>query len=97
MKIKELKELLKDESKKYVDVEYYTLNNKNVNKVIHTDTIQAIKEVNDDMKVLDYQLMTEDDYNNTILANTCERADFGVWYDDENAKVLVVIVEEAKE
>ena len=39
-----------------------------------------------------YEVMGEEDYNNTILANTCEYADYGEWYDDKDALVLCIMV-----
>lgn len=38
--------------------------------------------------------MDEEDYQHSILANSCEVADFAQWYDDKDAKVLVMMLAE---
>lgn len=47
-----------------------------------------------DKEVLHYEIMDEERYNETILANCCTSADFEVWYDDKDAKVLVMFLSE---
>ena len=62
---------------------------------IHTDNTGGM-----DMKVADLpeefkgdvQLMDEEEYDSTILANAMYDADFEDWYGDKNAKVLVVVL-----
>lgn len=62
---------------------------------IHTDNTGGM-----DMKVEDLpeefkgdvQMMDEEDYGDTILANSSMCADFEDWYGDKNAKVLVVVL-----
>ena len=62
---------------------------------IHTDNT-----ANMDMKVSDLpdefngdvQLMDEEEYANTILANSSMDADFADWYGNNDAKVLVVVL-----
>lgn len=39
-----------------------------------------------------FQEMDEDDYNHSILANSCISADFEDWYDNKEAKVLVIVL-----
>lgn len=39
-----------------------------------------------------FQEMDEDEYNHSILANSCISADFGAWYDNKEAKVLVIVL-----
>lgn len=63
---------------------------------IHTDNIKdsaysSIDELPDEVEC-DWQIMDEEDYNRTILANGGEKADFKGWYGDKNAKVLVVVL-----
>ncbi len=68
----------------------------------HTDFIkpfgdaeaQHSEEQLDALNITHYQLMDEEDYNHTVYANNCNRADFLEWYDDADAKVLVCLVEE---
>ena len=62
---------------------------------IHTDNTGCM-----DMKVTDLpeefkgdvQLMDEQEYDDTILANSSMCADFEDWYGDKDAKVLVVVL-----
>ena len=46
----------------------------------------------DDMEVGLYELMDEEEYNNTIMANCDIYADFEDWYGDKDAKVLCVMI-----
>lgn len=46
----------------------------------------------EDMEVSLYELMDEEEYNNTLLANGCLDADFDEWYGDKNAKILCIMV-----
>lgn len=41
---------------------------------------------------IDFEIMDENHYNNTIMANSCDSADFEELYGDKNAKVLVVVL-----
>jgi hypothetical protein len=62
---------------------------------IHTDNTACM-----DMKVDDLpdefngivQLMDEEDYDNTLLANSSMSADFEDWYGNKDANVLVVVL-----
>ena len=59
---------------------------------IHTDSIEWLEadKLNFDKKYeLDYQLMDEEDYNNTVLANCGET--YADMYDEEG-KVLVIVL-----
>ena len=93
MKVYELLDLYKGE---YVDLEIYELFSKN--KGFHTDNLECCLsscysiELLKNLEVLGYWLMNEGDYNSEIMANTCENADFLEWYEDKNAKVLVLAV-----
>lgn len=77
----------------YKEIEAYKYSG--LNHSINTDTVDGIDllDVDGCEKVLDYYLMNEDDYNNTLLANSCITADFADWYGDNNAKILVVVIE----
>ena len=92
MTIKELKELLEEQGREYVNMEVYSYLFSNHS--IHTDSIKSVEEYSDDDEVIDYELMNEEDYQRTILANSCDIADFAEWYDDANAIVLIVIIDE---
>lgn len=63
-------------------------------KGIHTDSIEYIEELPKIYKILDYELMNEEDYNTTVLANSSETYDFEKLYGNKNAKVLVIVIEE---
>lgn len=91
MKINELKELLKEQGKEYYDIEIYKYAFNN-HKSIHTDYITSIENYDDNTEIEDYQLMNEEEYSNTILANSCKKADFEEWYGKKNAIVLIIII-----
>ena len=38
--------------------------------------------------------MNEEEYNNTIEANSCDVANFETWYGNKDAVVLVIILNE---
>lgn len=84
-------ELLKEYSEKWTDYELYRYVGTKRN--IHTDNIKSVCGTHNELEVLDYALIDEEEYDKTVLANACESADFEDWYDDKNAKVLVIIVE----
>ena len=48
-----------------------------------------------DKEVLHYEIMDEERYNETILANCCVDADFEGWYGTKDAKVLVLFLSES--
>lgn len=87
MTINEIKAMYSNE---YTDIEVcvFTSNRHQ----FHTDCIEFIDEYTDDSIVEAWSLMDENEYNSTILANSCESADFGMWYDDASAKVLVIAI-----
>lgn len=62
---------------------------------IHTDNTACmdmkVDDLPDEFKG-DVQLMDEEEYGNTILANSSISADFEDWYGDKDAKVLVVVL-----
>lgn len=86
MTVAEVKEMYKNRD--YVDMEVYTGDH------FHTDFCKWTDEYSDDSEVKGWSLMDEEEYNNTILANACPQADFEEWYDDKNAKVLVLLIEQ---
>jgi hypothetical protein len=97
MTIGELKELLKKQGKEYCDIEVFVMACSNSRLTFHSDYIWGIIDYSDNSKVLDYEIMDEKDYDTSILANGCMRADFKEWYNDKNAKVLCILVEKETE
>lgn len=91
MTIKEVKEMYKGE---YADVEVYKTDEvgDHYPRHFHTDNCKAIDDYMEEAEVGLYELMDEEEYNNSILANTSERADFADWYDDKEAKVLCIML-----
>ena len=83
-----VKELLKNET--YSDYEVYT--SPFGKKSFHTDNIRFYEEDYLDKDVKSYCVMDEEEYDSTILANSCTKADFKEWYDDEKATVLCILV-----
>lgn len=78
----------------YTDIELYTAKDRD-HRNFHSDYIKSYEgEEKDELLIVDYQLMDEDDYNHSVVANTCVSADFTEWYGDKDAKVLVCIVAE---
>ena len=85
--VAEIKEMYKG---RYDDIEFYKFRFNN--RIIHTDYIKDIEDVSDDAPVEDFELMDEERYNFSVLANCCIEADFKTWYGSSEARVLVVIV-----
>lgn len=86
-----LKEMKLKENGNYVDMEVFYLNNsKDVS--YHTDKIKSCDDYEDNMTIIDYRLMNEQEYNDTVLANSCIEADFQDWYGKTDCKILVAIV-----
>lgn len=92
---KELQEIAKINHVAAVEL-WQTTNSQEHYQGIHTDTITSCDEELEDMPtildIVEYRIMDEEEYNNTVLANGCINADFEDWYGDKNAKVLVVIL-----
>ena len=63
-------------------------------KEIHTDCIEYIdyEDVSDDAPVEDFELMDEERYKFSVLANDWLEADFKTWYGSSEARILVVII-----
>lgn len=98
MTIKEVKEYYKG---KYTDCEIYRWCD-NRNKKVHTDYIcetdDMINDIYNENEEVEFDsLMDEKEYDMTINANSGIKADFGEWYDDKNAKVLVIVLNEKDE
>ena len=92
MKVKEIIKDMKDIDENICDYDIYRYTDNN-NKKLHTDYIQAIYEDYENLEVKEYYILDEKEYNETILANSSIKADFKEWFNDENAKILVIIVE----
>lgn len=85
-----VRELLNRKKGSYTDWEMYGALKDN-NFEFHTDSIRSIR--NDlDAEVKAYEIMNEDRYDKTILANAMECANFKQWYDDKNARILVIAI-----
>jgi hypothetical protein len=93
MTVKETIEMFKCE---FVDVEVYKDKFQH-NAGFHTDRITSVENYSENSEVIEYELMDEADYQNSILANCSESADFAEWYDDANAKVLVLKIKNEHE
>lgn len=81
---------------KAAEVEIYRFNQADKYiKGIHTDNIKSldadIDSLPDEFDGM-VELMTEQEYNDTVLANSSMSADFEDWYGNKNAKVLVVVL-----
>jgi hypothetical protein len=93
-----VKELIEEQYNDCIaDYEVYAFIGK-VHK-IHGDFITNLDEVFSEEKYQDYEvesweIMDEERYKNTIVANSTEEASFSHWYNDENAKVLVIVISE---
>lgn len=92
MTIKDLKEIFTNVD----DIEVYHATSYG-NNTWHTDTLKWVEEYNENAKVIRYDIMNEEEYSKTILANCGEEADFGLWYGNKNAHILCVIVEKEDE
>lgn len=88
MTIEEVEDLYKGQ---YADIEVYT--NFNSTKYgFHTDRIKTVDDYKGDDEVREYSLVDEEEYDQTILANTSIQADFEDWFGDKKAKILLVKV-----
>jgi hypothetical protein len=88
------KTYLQQLSNECIDVEFYKFNN--ANHKIHTDNITDIDmtwdELPEDIEC-EWIQADEEHYNRTILANTSISANFADWYGDNNAKVMLIVLE----
>ena len=81
---------------KAAEVEVYRFNQADQYiKGIHTDNTKSldisIDNLPDEFDGM-VELMTEQEYNDSVLANSSVSAEFEDWYGDKNAKVLVVVL-----
>lgn len=90
-----IREILRKYAGKYEDWEVFKSKDKDHCIVPHSDSIEGV-DVDVDMELSYYQahLMDEEEYDRTILANGGIKADFNEWYDDKDAKVLVIVYTE---
>lgn len=88
------KNYLKELASNCADVEIYVYRGENHS--IHTDSIKGLDINLDNLPdeiECDFSEMDEEEYNETILANSGVKADFDDWYDDKEAKVLVIVLD----
>lgn len=92
--VKKLKEMYKEQFYDYEVYKPWATNNYPVE--FCTDNCKWIddSEYNDDTEIGLWKLMDEKAYQNSILDDTIEVADFEEWYGSENAKVLVMMLSE---
>ena len=87
-------EQIKEESKDCVALEIYTTDKEyKTVEALHTDTCKYADIDLDslsDEQILDYQVITGAEYNNTILANTGETIQDGGWSLDDRIMVVVI-------
>lgn len=88
-----VKEIIEKHGMNCVEVEVYNADRMHF-RSIHTDSIRSCYEYDENDEVLDFEVMCEERYNDTVLANSCVSADFSEWYGDNNAQILVIIIPE---
>ena len=88
MTIKEIEERFKG---LYVDMEVYK-NFASNSYGFHTDRIKSVDDYTENTEVIEYSLADEEEYNETVFANVSSTANFEEWFDDKNAKILLVKV-----
>lgn len=89
IKMDTIKDIKQRYSGEYADVEVYRMSSRSENH-FHTDNCSFVDEgYSGSTPVMLYDLMDEEDYNNSINANTDGFDDFSEFY-EENAKVLVI-------
>ena len=91
---KELKEMMK--SGNYADVEIYRSTDKR--NELHTDFMkhecETLDELPDDYDIAcEIYNLDQNGYNDTILANACNSADFKEWYGDADVLVLAILID----
>lgn len=87
---------IKEKAKKAVEVQIFRFTQQDrYIRGIHTDNTGCIdinvEQLPDEFHA-EVQLMNEEEYEHTLLANDCTTADFEDWYGDKDAKVLVVAI-----
>ena len=97
MTIAEVKELYRG---KYVNLEVYRSlssghcypNHFHTDNCVELGDSSPNGEYTEDMEAVLYELMNQDEYNNTLMANCNIYADFNDWYGNKNAKVLCIMI-----
>lgn len=94
MTIKEIKEMYKGQ---YDDVEVYEVSSPNsigehYPNRFHTDNCNFTEEFTDESEVGLYELMDEEQYNHSILANSELTVDFKDLYGNKEVKVLCIML-----
>lgn len=98
--IKEVKELYQREfeNNEIYDIEVYEPAGygRYYPKIFHTDNCDLIDDTQWDENTIIgmYDLMNEDEYNSSINANSDMNADFDEFFDNKNAKILVLMLGE---
>ena len=95
-----IKEVIEENKGKYTELEVYKAmsGGKYYPSNFHMDNCRSLGEnsphgnYDDDMEVGLYELMNEEEYNNTIMTNCDIYADFEEWYGDKDAKVLCIMI-----
>ena len=90
MTIKEVKDMYKGE---YEDMEVYSPCNigRYYPNRFHTDNCKFTEDFTDDSEVWLYELMDEESYNHSIMANASDYANFEEWYGNHDTKVLCIM------
>lgn len=84
-------ELLKEEDGNYTAWETWKLRKADNNEPFNSENLVCVPDnSNVDSTVLVYELMTQEDYNQTVMANQVDFIDFGEEYDDKDAVILVI-------
>ena len=89
MTVRQIKE---KEKGNFAGVEIYKFRDNE--HIIHADYIIAVDDVDEETEAADYRLMGEEEYNKTIYACSSYTANFEGYYDDKNARVLVIVLGE---
>lgn len=94
MTIKEVKEHYKGQ---YVECEIYRFTD--FTHRVHSDFIYTPDDIENDLyneneEVVYEELMDEEEYGMTVIANCDVTADFEDWFGDKNAQILVIILSE---
>lgn len=93
MTIKEIKKMYEGE---YVDLDVYEpmSTGKYYPYRFHTDNCKSVNDYNDNDEAGLWELMDEEEYDHSLLVNSCISADFKEWYDNKEAKVLCIMLKE---
>lgn len=92
MTVKEIKERYDGQ---YVEVEYYVFNGSDHRIKDYTVSSDIDMVITGETKAEAYELMDESEYNRSLCGSI--QANFGDWYGDKDAKVLVIVVKETEE